>query len=134
MRLCPARSPPAHAAPALVSGWCLPLPDPEQELHCPSRCPGQRGIVLSTSSRRPPRCNELLHPNRRRCSSFKNKSRTFPFLGMAPASHLSWLRMRSRVSAGRTPGEVVLTHPRRFWVSCEPLHCGLRNPQQFRVV
>lgn len=44
------RVPPAHAA---VSGWCLPLPDPQQELHCPSCCSRQRGIVLPTSPSRP---------------------------------------------------------------------------------
>lgn len=31
-------------------GVCLPVPDPQQELLCPSRCSGQRGIVLPTSS------------------------------------------------------------------------------------
>lgn len=72
-------APPAHAAPALVPGWCLPVPDPEQELHCPSRCPGQRGIVLHTSSSQPPHSKEPVHPNQRRCSIFKNKSRMFPF-------------------------------------------------------
>lgn len=106
--------------PLPTLGWCLPVPDPQQELHCPPLCWDKGGLSC------PPALQPRAAPSRPEMQEEKQEVSFLCIircLGIRLESHLSGLRMRRQ---GTSTG-VLLTHPKCFWVSFDcPLiqHAG----------